>query len=126
VDERPDDVDRDALLLVEDDEELRSMLAAALEERGFRVVTASDGAEALDALSWVPALPCLIVTDWRMPRIDGDALFQRLEALGISRRVPVLVITAAPNEAVPPELPVLRKPFELSTFVDAVELHAAD
>ena len=119
-------VDRDALLLVEDDEELRALLVAALEDRGFRVVTANDGAEAIDALSWVPALPCLIVSDWRMPRLSGDAFVERLESEGVLGRVPMLVITADPTAAPPAECPVLRKPFELSDFVQAVELYAAD
>jgi DNA-binding response OmpR family regulator len=74
------------LLIVEDEERLRSSLQEYFEREGFRVATAGDGAEALDLLGQVR--PALIVLDVQLPHLDGleacRAIRQRAgEAVGI-------------------------------------------
>ena len=61
------------VLLVEDDRASRESLALFLERRGFEVLTARDGAEALDRIY---AGVCVIVTDYAMPGMDGLALLR--------------------------------------------------
>jgi DNA-binding response OmpR family regulator len=61
-----------------------------------------------------------------MPRRDGEQLINRLDAHRLLEVVPVLVITAGTSAAPPEPIAVLRKPFEIAEFVEAVELHAAD
>ncbi len=78
------------LLLVDDDDNLRSMLEAALRFNGFEVSTAASGREALDAAS--AHHPDLMVLDVMLPDLDGFEVCRRLRADG--HRTPVLFLTA--------------------------------
>lgn len=66
------------VLIVDDDEEIRSLLQDMLMEEGFRVDTARDGQEALDLLEqesgWI------ILLDIMMPNVDGREVIRRLQA----------------------------------------------
>jgi two-component system OmpR family response regulator len=78
------------LLLVDDEENLRSMLAAALRHSRFEVETATTGREALEL---VPATqPDLVVLDVMLPDLDGFEVCRRLRNDG--SRTPVLFLTA--------------------------------
>jgi len=118
------------VLLVEDDDGMRDMLAAVLLRDGCRVVEATDGEGALDWLGtgvgdgqlW--RVPSLIVSDICLPLVSG------LEILvGVSRncqRVPVILITGFGDEATHARAldlgaeRVLDKPFAMSEFRVAV------
>ena len=78
------------LLLVDDEENLRSMLDAALRHSGFDVVPVGSGREALDAVK--TERPELIVLDVMLPDIDGFEVCRRLRTEG--DRTPVLFLTA--------------------------------
>src|ERR1700733_4801678 len=62
------------ILLVEDDDDLRSLMADALERVGYEVNQASDGSVALELLKLAPDKQCFLVTDIKMPKMNGDAL----------------------------------------------------
>ena len=62
------------ILVVEDDPDIRSILARFLGRRGFAVITAENGAEALDTLDREPF--DLVLSDVRMPRMDGIELLR--------------------------------------------------
>jgi two-component system OmpR family response regulator len=78
------------LLLVDDEDNLRSMLEAALRHSGFEVTAAANGREALDAVP--DAKPDLIVLDVMLPDLDGFDVCARLRSTG--DRTPVLFLTA--------------------------------
>ncbi len=78
------------LLLVDDEENLRSMLTAALRHHGFEVVAVADGREALAAVP--TARPDLVVLDVMLPDVDGFEVCRRLRADG--DHTPVLFLTA--------------------------------
>src|SRR4029077_12173266 len=78
------------LLVVDDEDNLRSMLAAALQHHGFAVTTASNGREALDLIPH--ERPDLILLDVMMPDLDGFEVCRRMRADG--DRTPVLFLTA--------------------------------
>lgn len=78
------------VLVVDDDEDVRSSLARALRLSGFAVATASDGAAALRAVADDP--PDCMVLDVTMPRMDGVAVVTALRALG--HEVPVCLLSA--------------------------------
>ncbi len=78
------------LLLVDDEENLRSMLEAALRHSGFEVAVAATGREAIDAVP--DARPDLIVLDVMLPDLDGFEVCRRLRSDG--SRTPVLFLTA--------------------------------
>ena len=75
------------ILLAEDEEALRAFIARALAQDGHEVVTAADGGEALDTLTREQGRFDLILTDIRMPVMDGIAL-----ALAAARDYPELTI----------------------------------
>ncbi len=78
------------LLIVDDEDNLRSMLAAALSHHGFDVSTADNGR---DALERIPSeRPDLVLLDVMMPDLDGFEVCRRLRAGG--DRTPVLFLTA--------------------------------
>jgi CheY-like chemotaxis protein len=82
------------VLLVEDDEDLREDLSLILRNRGYRIETVTNGAEALDRLRRSP-LPCLILLDLMMPVMNGWEF--RAAQLGdpAMAGIPVVVMTAA-------------------------------
>jgi DNA-binding NtrC family response regulator len=117
------------ILVVDDEAEIRSLLAAVLQNKGYEVVTAEDGAAALQA---VPReRPAVILMDLSMPRMNGmDALpeIKRLDA-----EVPVIICTAHADLATAVRAmklgayDYLTKPFDVEllilTLERAVERH---
>jgi CheY-like chemotaxis protein len=111
-----------AILVVEDDSEIGSFLLEALSlETSYTTILASDGFEALKASSIVP--PCLCITDYRLPHMDGLELYDRLRAKEELADLPVILISAQlPEEEVKKRQIVgLNKPFELDDLLDTVE-----
>src|SRR2546428_11623552 len=80
------------ILLVEDDADLRALIAEVLAERGHRVVALGDGAAAWEALQADP-FP-LIVLDLGLPGLDGIELCRRLRSLPDGDASVVVVLTA--------------------------------
>ena len=78
------------ILVAEDEALLRRILTGLFEEAGYRVVAASTGREALERFAETP--PDLVVTDIRMPEVDGLELLERLKA--IDPDVLVIIMTA--------------------------------
>jgi CheY-like chemotaxis protein len=79
------------VLVVEDEDAIRTLLATPLRQQGYVVRTAQHGQEALDLLASAPP-PDLILLDTLMPVMDGWHFLERLRA-GRHRSVPVVVIT---------------------------------
>jgi DNA-binding response OmpR family regulator len=82
-----------AILLVEDEPQLRRLIARELEAAGYEVHHAADGAAALRLLAESP--PELVVLDWMLPGLDGLAVLRRLRE---GSAVPVLMLTARSEE----------------------------
>ena len=78
------------LLLVDDEENLRTMLAAALAHSGFEVDTVANGRDAL--VRTKELLPDLILLDVMMPDLDGFEVCRRLRAEYV--KVPIIFLTA--------------------------------
>jgi two-component system response regulator MprA len=78
------------VLIVDDDARLIEMLRRTLSYEGYRVVTATDGQEALARLQ--EQRPDVVVLDWLLPRLDGLTVVQRLRMAG--DLTPVLMLTA--------------------------------
>lgn len=82
--------DRRTILLADDDENLRRVLEFQLIEAGYKVLTAVDGAEALELFS-NNDLDC-VITDLRMPKVSGLELLEKIKAS--DPELPVIVVTA--------------------------------
>jgi two-component system, OmpR family, response regulator len=78
------------LLIVDDEDNLRSMLSAALRHHGFTITEAADGRAALEAVS--RAQPDLVILDVMLPHLDGFEVCRRLRNDG--NHTPVLFLTA--------------------------------
>jgi two-component system cell cycle response regulator CpdR len=113
------------ILIAEDEEALRAMCARALTTIGHEVKTAGDGGEALDVLRHEGGRFDLLLTDIRMPIMDGIAL-----ALAAARDYPELIILLMTGYADQRERAhgldalihdVITKPFALAVLRAAVE-----
>jgi two-component system KDP operon response regulator KdpE len=82
------------VLLVDDDSAIRDSLSKELRAAGYTVVTATNGAEGLNAVQ--SHAPDVILTDLAMPRSDGFALISVLRA---SSRVPIIVLSVRGGDA---------------------------
>jgi len=113
------------LLVVEDIPDILILLKATLEFKGYRVITARDGQEALEIIE--RERPAVIVTDILMPRMDGFNLVHRLRLSSKTRDIPVIFLSAtyvAPEDkAFALSLGVTRfieKPVNFEEFLPAV------
>jgi CheY-like chemotaxis protein len=112
------------ILIAEDEDAIRGLLARALVQDGHDVLTANDGAEALDVLDREQGAFELLLTDIRMPVMDGIAL-----ALATARDHPAITILLMTGYADQRERAtglstlihdVIAKPFTLATIRAAV------
>ncbi len=105
------------LLVVEDDPSLRALMVRTLSAKGYRVLQASDGIEALERLAADPDIE-LVVTDIVMPRMNGVELAQQLAAAARTR---LLFVSAFGEQYT--ELPgtLLEKPFSQDALIAQVE-----
>ena len=80
------------LLVVEDMPHIRELLEVTLSFKGYPVVTAANGLEALEAAE--QHHPALVITDILMPKLDGYALVQRLRTNPKTSRIPIIFLSA--------------------------------
>jgi CheY-like chemotaxis protein len=87
------DAGTDYLLIVEDDPDILELLDATLTFKGYRVVTARNGREGLEAIQ--RKRPAIVIADIMMPMLDGFGLVHRMRIDPETRDIPVVFITAA-------------------------------
>ncbi len=85
-------MDKDTILIVDDEESLRKLLKSVLSEKGYRVLTAFDGIEGYDMA--LKHSPDLILLDIMMPEIDGYEVLERLKNNIKTSHIPVIFLTA--------------------------------
>ncbi|WP_437827747.1 response regulator [Sorangium sp. So ce1153] len=131
----PRSIEQPLILLVDDDIRTARLLAHLLEDDGFRVELATDGALAIARLARAP-VPDILVTDFRMPHADGIAVARFARSLRPD--LPLFVVTGYPElvarlgRGFAPEAVVHTKPVdypalsaELRSSVEAVSSGAA-
>jgi CheY-like chemotaxis protein len=96
------------VLVVEDEPAIREVVADLLQNEGYAVRQASDGLQAIDELE-VDDVD-LVLSDVRMPRLDGPSLAHRLRGHG--HAVPVVLMSAVDCEVDLPGVRFLPKPFD--------------
>jgi CheY-like chemotaxis protein len=104
------------ILLVEDNPDVRRLYAIGLNQRGFEVKLAANGAEAVERVQ--SERPDCILLDWMMPLMDGSEVVERLGSNGMAG-IPIIVISGTPA---PPDLPKrvsswLTKPLTIDELV---------
>ena len=106
------------VLVVDDDEDVRGVVAAMLEEQEMDVVQAAGGQAALALLDGVSAIS-LVVTDFAMPGMNGAELAHHLRA--DKPRLPVVFMTGyALPEPLAAEPWIIRKPFTAQSLLETV------
>lgn len=110
------------VLVVDDEFGVAEVLDAILTDEGYRVITATNGRQALARIAEQP--PDLILLDYMMPVLDGVAVLRALSADPAAQKLPVVVMSALPEEAISTEarnyVAFLRKPFRIKTVLAAV------
>lgn len=111
-----DSVSPPTILVVDDERAVREVVAAILEDEGYAVRCARDG---LDALSVIAQERIdLVLSDVKMPRLDGIALARRLRSEGTG--IPTVLMSAVYSEAAVPGCHLVGKPFDASDLLRTV------
>ena len=88
---------RPLVLVADDEEDIRELVAYRMEKGGYDVVQAADGEEAIRlALEHTPALA---IVDVMMPKADGYEVTRRLREEESTKRMPIILLTARAQEA---------------------------
>ena len=89
--QRDGHIERDTILVVDDDQEIRFLLKVFLEKAGYIVATAADGEEAFSFFRQHQSRIAMLLTDVRMPNMNGIDLADRV--LELDSQVPVLFMS---------------------------------
>jgi two-component system cell cycle sensor histidine kinase/response regulator CckA len=122
---RADLTGQGTILLVEDEEGLRSLNARGLRSRGYSVIEASNGVEAMEALEQKDGAVDLVVSDVVMPEMDGPTLLKTMR--GRNPDLKIIFVSGYAEDAFGKSLPenqqfaFLPKPFTLAQLVAAVK-----
>jgi two-component system, cell cycle sensor histidine kinase and response regulator CckA len=122
---RTDLTGQGTILLVEDEEGLRSLNARGLRSRGYSVIEASNGVEAMEALELENGAVDLVVSDVVMPEMDGPTLLKTMR--GRNPDLKIIFVSGYAEDAFEKSLPenqqfaFLPKPFTLSQLIAAVK-----
>ncbi len=122
---KPDLTGQGTILLVEDEDGLRSLNARGLRSRGYSVIEAANGVEALEALAEKDGMVDLVVSDVVMPEMDGPTMLKEMRTKNPS--VKIIFVSGYAEDAFEKSLPenqqfaFLPKPFTLAQLVAAVK-----
>lgn len=110
------------ILVIEDDERIGTLLVEVLaQETPYKAMWVNDGIRALQIVQKVK--PGLLITDYRLPSINGIELYDKLHATKDMAETPAIMISASlPEQDLKKRRLVgLHKPFELNELLDTVE-----
>ena len=122
---KPDLTGQGTILLVEDEDGLRSLNARGLRSRGYSVIEAANGVEAIEALAEKDGAVDLVVSDVVMPEMDGPTMLKEMRAKNPSLKI--IFVSGYAEDAFEKSLPenqqfaFLPKPFTLAQLVAAVK-----
>jgi CheY-like chemotaxis protein len=113
-----------SILVVDDDEDVRTMLCTVLAAEGYSASGATDGVDALDRLHG-SELPAMLVVDLMMPRMGGEELLREMMRETALAAIPVVIMSGHPTAKGTP-LPAkvsawLVKPVELDELLSVVQ-----
>lgn len=116
-----------SVLVVEDNDDVREMMAVTLELEGHHVATAVNGRDALEKLH-TGERPCVILLDLMMPVMNGWEFRRALELDPVLRDVPVVVVSAATKEMAlrAHAAAHLPKPLDMDQLLDIVGALCSD
>ena len=112
------------ILVVEDEQQVRTLIVRLLEKRGYRVLEAENGREALEVIRESLADLSLVITDLVMPEMGGEALVREVNKARSD--LPCLYMTGYSQEEVASldgmhSSNIIEKPFSPATFLERVQ-----
>jgi nitrogen-specific signal transduction histidine kinase len=112
------------VLVVDDEETVRTVAARMLERLGFSVITANDGREGMDKFRGEPGRFTLVLLDLTMPHLDGEETFRQMRLLNPNVRV---ILTSGFNQQEAINrftgkglAGFIQKPFELASLIQVI------
>ena len=109
--------DQKVILIAEDDSIVRSIAQIVLEAAGYFVLTANDGADALNISRQYPGTIHVLLSDVQMPNIDG---LQLREQILFERPETRVLLMTAQLESSAENIPIVRKPFSPGVLVERI------
>ncbi len=116
------DKNKRIILVIEDDDSIGTFLVEALsQETPYKAVLVTDGLQALQLVDTVK--PCLVITDYRLPNMNGLELYDLLKSMSPLKDTPAIIMSAhlPIQEVRKRNLVGLNKPFELDDLLNTVE-----
>jgi len=113
------------ILVADDESHILHVVSLKLRNAGFKVITAQDGAEALELAQ--QQKPDLLITDYHMPQLSGIELCRKLKQDPATAHIPAIMLTARGYELEPADteqsgiLRMLSKPFSPRHLLSTVE-----
>lgn len=110
------------ILIVDDEESIRSMMQDVLELEGFHVFTATDGAEGIEVLRTMSPEPCMVLLDMMMPKHNGWQFLDTQRNDPNLSKIPVVICSAYAEsaKAVHPN-GIVHKPIQLNSLLSTVK-----
>ena len=119
-------INQPILLLIEDEPDTAELVKLIMQEKGYQVVHAGDGHEALNKVASMPP-PSLVLLDIQLPHVDGVTILERIRATPDWRDVPVVLLTAVVDPLCIHEAVSLKvqdyvlKPFKRDSLLRCIE-----
>lgn len=105
------------ILVVDDNEDARELIGAALRRDGYQVCEAENGRDALDQLDAMSQPPSLLLLDMTMPVMGGQEFLQNLDERQRLAELPVVVLTSGYRPSETRDVKVfMRKPTDIETL----------
>jgi CheY-like chemotaxis protein len=109
---------RALVMIVDDDHDFQDCLGALLEDSGFDVVRAWDGAEALRLFRFT--LPHVVILDGMMPGLNGPSTLEAMRADPYTANLPVIFSSASTCDHARGASAVMKKPFRLEEMISLI------
>ncbi len=121
---------RKLVLAVDDSQTVRRLISVSLERKGYRVVTAEDGMQALVKLA--EHVPSLVLLDISMPKMDGYEVCKVIKRNSTLKHVPVLMLSGKDGifdklkGRIAGATDYISKPFDIAMLLHALDRHLGD
>jgi len=86
-----------SILIVDDCDTTRKLLSYIVRERGYKIISASNGIEALEVMAANPV--DLVLTDLNMPQMDGYELSKNIRSVDTYSKIPIIMVSTEAGEA---------------------------
>jgi two-component system cell cycle sensor histidine kinase/response regulator CckA len=111
---------KETVLIVDDEEMVLTLSEMVLKSRGYRVLTASSGEQALQVLGRTQSLIDLLITDMVMPKMNGRELIEKVRGLSPTTRI-VCATACTRSQDIEKQLDFLTKPFTAQQLLRKVK-----